>query len=63
MKPINALEEHKAVHLPIDQLYPFVRHPYQVRDDAEMEELAQSIRENGVLSPVIVRPLENAENK
>ena len=63
MKPINALEEHKTVHLPIDQLYPFVRHPYQVRDDAEMEELAQSIRENGVLSPVIVRPLENAENK
>lgn len=63
MKPINALEEHKAVHLPIDQLYPFVRHPYLVRDDAEMEELAQSIRENGVLSPVIVRPLENAENK
>lgn len=53
----------EAVRLPIDQLYPFVRHPYQVRDDAEMEELAQSIRENGVLSPVIVRPLENAENK
>ena len=50
MKPINALEEHKTVHLPIDQLYPFVRHPYQVRDDAEMEELAQSVRENGILS-------------
>lgn len=53
----------EAVCLPIDQLYPFVRHPYQVRDDAEMEELAQSVRENGILSPVIVRPLENAENK
>ena len=53
----------EAVRLPIDQLYPFVRHPYQVRDDAEMEELAQSIRENGILSPVIVRPLENAENR
>lgn len=63
MKPINALEEHKAVHLPIDQLYPFVRHPYQVRDDAEMDELTQSILDNGVLSPVIVRPLENAENR
>lgn len=63
MKPINALEEHKAVHLPIDQLYPFVRHPYQVRDDAEMEELAQSIREKGVLSPVIVRPLESGSDR
>ena len=54
---------HEAVCLPIDRLYPFVRHPYQVRDDAEMEELSQSIRENGVLSPVIVRPLETAENR
>ena len=54
---------HEAVCLPIDQLYPFVRHPYQVRDDAEMEELAQSVRENGILSPVIVRPLETAENR
>ena len=53
----------EAVRLPIDQLYPFVRHPYQVRDDAEMEELSRSIRENGILSPVIVRPLENAENR
>ena len=53
----------EAVRLPVDQLYPFARHPYQVRDDAEMEELAQSIRENGILSPVIVRPLENSENK
>ncbi len=54
---------HEAVSLPIDQLYPFIRHPYQVRDDAEMEALTQSIHENGILSPVIVRPLENTENK
>ena len=54
---------HEAVRLPIDHLYPFVRHPYQVRDDAEMEELTQSILDNGVLSPVIVRPLENTENR
>ncbi len=54
---------HEAVCLPIGQLYPFIRHPYQVRDDAEMEELTESILENGVLSPVIVRPLENRENE
>ena len=53
----------EAIRLPIDQLYPFVRHPYQVRDDAEMEELAQSVRENGILSPVIVRPLESGPDK
>lgn len=53
----------EAVRLPIDQLYPFARHPYQVRDDAEMEELAQSVRENGILSPVIVRPLESGPNR
>ena len=53
----------EAVCLPIDQLYPFVRHPYQVRDDAEMEELTQSVRENGVLSPVIVRPLESGPDR
>ena len=53
----------EAVRLPIDQLYSFVRHPYQVRDDAEMEELAQSVRENGILSPVIVRPLESGPDR
>ena len=53
----------EAVRLPIDQLYPFARHPYQVRDDTEMEELAQSVRENGILSPVIVRPLESGPNR
>ena len=53
----------EAERLPIDQLYPFVRHPYQVRDDAEMEELAQSVRENGILSPVIVRPLESGPDR
>ncbi len=53
----------EAVRLPIDQLYPFVRHPYQVRDDAEIEELSRSIRENGILSPVIVRPLESGPDR
>lgn len=53
----------EAVRLPIDQLYPFVRHSYQVRDDAEMEELSQSIRKNGILRPVIVRPLESGPDR
>ena len=43
----------------IANLHPFEGHPYQVRDDAEMEALVESIREHGILTPLIVRPLED----
>lgn len=46
--------------LAIERLHPFRDHPYYVRNDAEMDALAESIREHGILSPLIVRPLENA---
>ena len=46
--------------LPTAVLRPFRDHPYYVRNDAEMDALADSIREHGVLSPLIVRPLEDA---
>lgn len=46
----------KVIALSIAELYPFKNHPFQVRQDAELEQLAQSIRENGVLTPAIVRP-------
>ena len=42
----------------IANLHPFEGHPYQVRDDAEMDTLVDSIREHGILTPLIVRPLE-----
>ena len=42
----------------IANLHPFEGHPYQVRDDAEMDALVESIREHGILTPLIVRPLE-----
>lgn len=45
--------------IPIDQMHPFEGHPYQVRDDAEMDALVESIREHGILTPLIVRPLED----
>ena len=44
--------------LPADALYRFKNHPYQVKDDAEMERLVQSIRECGVMTPIVVRPRE-----
>ena len=47
----------KTIH--IANLHPFEGHPYQVRDDAEMDTLVDSIREHGILTPLIVRPLED----
>ena len=46
--------------LAVERLHPFRDHPYYVRNDAEMDALAESIREHGILSPLIVRPLEDA---
>ena len=39
-----------------DKLMPFQKHPYQVREDAAMDELVESIRVHGVLSPLLARP-------
>lgn len=46
-------------NIPIDKLHPFKNHPYKVQDNEEMERLAESIKQNGVVSPVIVRPMED----
>ena len=43
----------------INKLHAFENHPYKVQDNEEMESLAESIKEHGIVSPVIVRPLEN----
>lgn len=43
----------------IVNLVPFEGHPYKVEDNADMEALTESIRENGILNPLIVRPAEN----
>ena len=42
--------------LPPDKLVPFRNHPYQVREDAALSELMESIRTHGVLSPLLARP-------
>lgn len=47
------------VNIPIKNLHPFKDHPYKVLDDDEMNMLVESIQEHGILSPIIVRPLEN----
>ena len=51
----------QAAVLPIEKLKPFEGHPFYVKDDAEMEQLVQSIRTQGLLTPISVRPVENNE--
>ena len=47
--------------LAVTKLKEFENHPYKVKHDDEMELLIDSIKEHGILSPIIVRPLENGE--
>ena len=44
-----------------DKLHPFPAHPFKVLDDEDMEQLTQSIQSQGVLTPLVVRPLDNSE--
>lgn len=46
----------KVQELPLDQLFPFPNHPFQVRDDEEMKRMVESVKEYGVLTPLIARP-------
>lgn len=46
----------KVQNIPIEQLHGFPDHPYQVRDDEEMQKMVESVKEYGVLSPLIARP-------
>lgn len=51
----------KPVAISIEKLHPFEGHPYKVLDNEEMEALTESIQAEGILSPLIVRPLEGTE--
>lgn len=46
----------KVMDLPVSDLHPFKNHPFKVLDDDKMRDTVQSIREHGVLVPVLVRP-------
>ena len=48
-------------NLDVTKLKEFENHPYKVKDDEEMEALVDSVKEQGILSPIIARPLENGE--
>lgn len=48
----------KAANIRVDMLHTFEGHPFQVIDNEEMESLAESIQTQGIISPLIVRPME-----
>ena len=51
----------KPIAIPVEKLHPFEGHPYKVLDNEEMETLTESVHNEGVLSPLIVRPLEGTD--
>lgn len=50
-------------NIAIEKLSPFEGHPFKVQDNEEMNALIESIREQGILSPLIVRPKKNTEDE
>jgi len=55
---ISTIYNEEIIHLPLNSLHPFPAHPFQVRDDEAMRETVESIKEYGVLVPIIARPRE-----
>ncbi len=56
------VSSHHPVNIPIDRIVPFDGNPYKVLENEEMDELVQSIRERGVLNPLIVMPKKHAND-
>lgn len=52
----DILNIEKSIPIPIEKLFPFPNHPFQVNNDEKMEEMAKTIKESGVSTPLIVRP-------
>lgn len=54
---LGVSNEESNLDIPINQITAFKDHPYKVVDDSKMQELVESIKQNGVLTPAIVRPM------
>ena len=50
-------------NISIDKLHEFRDHPYQVLDNDEMNSLIESVQQQGIMTPLIVRPLENTADE
>ena len=55
------MKETRAEYLPIQKLRPFEGHPFKVTDNEEMDQLVWSILTQGLLTPLVVRPLDTGE--
>lgn len=51
----------QPVNIPVEKLRSFEGHPFKVKDDEEMNTLIESVQTQGILSPLIVRPIENTD--
>ena len=51
----------RAANIRTDKLRTFEGHPFQVLDDEDMNSLTESIKTQGIISPLIVRPIENTD--
>ena len=52
-------DEQSSIDLEINQIKSFKNHPFKVQMDRKMEDLIESIKENGIITPVLVRPLDD----
>ena len=55
------MKDTRAEYLPIQKLRPFEGHPFKVTDNEEMDQLVWSVLTQGLLTPLVVRPLPNGE--
>ena len=58
---LGVVGEESAMEIEIEKIHPFRNHPFHVVDDTKMQDLIDSIRENGILSPTLIRPVGNDE--
>ena len=56
---LGVSNEESAMDIEIEKIRPFKDHPFKVVDDDKMQDLVESIRVNGILSPVLIRPIGN----
>lgn len=55
---LGVVNEESAMEIDIASIHPFAGHPFKVVDDDKMQDLVESVRENGVITPVLIRPAE-----
>ena len=56
---LGVLNEESAMEIEISRIHSFKDHPFKVLDDGKMQDLEDSVKENGVLTPVLIRPTAN----